>query len=48
MAGQSGEQDFFAEEFLKFSEEAADIMLEAGIIKAKPDLKVLADPKYLD
>jgi NitT/TauT family transport system substrate-binding protein len=39
---------FFAEEFLKFSDEAADIMLEAGIIKTKPDLKVLADPKYFE
>ena len=45
---KAANKKFFAEEFLKFSEEAADIMLEAGIIKAKPDLKVLADPKYLD
>ena len=45
---KAANKKFFAEEFLKFSEEAADIMLEAGIIKSKPDLKALADPKYLD
>jgi NitT/TauT family transport system substrate-binding protein len=45
---KAANKKFFAEEFLKFSEEAADIMLEAGIIKVKPDLKVLADPQYLD
>jgi NitT/TauT family transport system substrate-binding protein len=45
---KAANKKFFADEFLKFSDEAADIMLEAGIIKSKPDLKVLADPKYLD
>jgi len=45
---KAANKKFFADEFLKFSDEAADIMLEAGIIKTKPDLKNLADPKYLD
>ena len=39
---------FFAGEFAKFSAEAADVLLEAGIIKSKPDLSKLADTQYLD
>jgi len=38
---------FFAGEFATFSKEAADLLLEIGIIKAIPDLSKLADPKYV-
>jgi len=35
---------FFSGEFNAFSQQAADLLLEAGVIKAKPDLTQLADP----
>lgn len=38
---------FFAEAHGKFSEEAADLLLELGIIKAKPDMKALADTRFI-
>ena len=38
---------FFTGEFATFNKEAADLLLEIGIIKAVPDLSKLADPKYL-
>jgi NitT/TauT family transport system substrate-binding protein len=38
---------FFAGEHAKFSEEAADLLLELGIIKAKPDMKALADTRFI-
>jgi len=38
---------FFAGEHGEFSKEAAQILLEAGIIKALPDLSKLADTRYL-
>ena len=38
---------FFTGEFGTFSKEAADLLLEIGIIKAIPDLSKLADPKYV-
>src|SRR5262245_10276966 len=38
---------FFAAEFQSFSKEAADLLLELGIIKSVPDLSKLADPKYV-
>ena len=40
-------QKFFAGEHLQFSKEAADLLLEAGIIKAVPDLSKLADTRFL-
>jgi NitT/TauT family transport system substrate-binding protein len=40
-------QKFFAGEHAAFSKEAADLLLEAGIIKAVPDLSKLADTRYL-
>ncbi len=38
---------FFAGEHAQFSKEAADLLLEAGIIKAIPDLSKLADTRFL-
>lgn len=38
---------FFAGEHAQFSKEAADLLLEAGIIKAMPDLSKLADTRFL-
>jgi NitT/TauT family transport system substrate-binding protein len=38
---------FFAGEHAAFSKEAADLLLEAGIIKAIPDLTKLADTRFL-
>ncbi len=38
---------FFAGEHAQFSKEAADLLLEVGIIKAIPDLSKLADTRFL-
>jgi NitT/TauT family transport system substrate-binding protein len=38
---------FFAGEHAQFSKEAADLLLEAGIIRAIPDLSKLADTRFL-
>jgi NitT/TauT family transport system substrate-binding protein len=38
---------FFAGEFNTFSKEAADLLLEVGIIKQIPDLSKLADTKFV-
>ena len=38
---------FFAAEFEAFSNEAADLLLQIGIIKQKPDIKSLADTRFL-
>jgi NitT/TauT family transport system substrate-binding protein len=40
-------QKFFTGEHLQFSKEAADLLLEAGIIKSIPDLSKLADTRFL-
>ena len=40
-------QKFFSGEHLQFSKEAADLLLEAGIIKQIPDLSKLADTRFL-
>jgi NitT/TauT family transport system substrate-binding protein len=40
-------QNFFAGEHAQFSKEAADLLLEAGIIKQMPDLSKLADTRFL-
>jgi NitT/TauT family transport system substrate-binding protein len=40
-------QKFFAGEHAQFSKEAADLLLEAGIIKQVPDLSKLADTQFL-
>jgi NitT/TauT family transport system substrate-binding protein len=38
---------FFAGEFLTFSNEAADLLLEVGVIKQKPDIKTLVDTRFI-
>jgi len=38
---------FFAGEFQAFSKEAADLLLELGIIKSVPDLAMLADRRFV-
>jgi NitT/TauT family transport system substrate-binding protein len=40
-------QKFFAGEHAAFTKEAADLLLEAGIIKSIPDLSKLADTRFL-
>ena len=40
-------QKFFAAEHAQFTKEAADLLLEVGIIKAIPDLSKLADTRFL-
>ncbi|MEN9628942.1 MAG: hypothetical protein RJA10_2169 [Pseudomonadota bacterium] len=40
-------QRFFAGEHAQFSKEAAELLLEVGIIKAVPDLGKLADTRFL-
>jgi NitT/TauT family transport system substrate-binding protein len=44
---RAANQKFFAGEHAAFSKEAADLLLEAGIIKAIPDLTKLADTRFL-
>jgi NitT/TauT family transport system substrate-binding protein len=38
---------FFAGEFETFSNEAADLLLEIGIIKEKPDIKGIVDTRFI-
>lgn len=40
-------QKFFAGEHAAFSKEAADLLLEAGVIKALPDMSKLADTRFI-
>jgi NitT/TauT family transport system substrate-binding protein len=44
---KAANQKFFAGEHLQFSKEAAELLLEAGIIKHIPDLKSLADTSFI-
>ena len=44
---KAANQKFFTGEHAAFSKEAADLLLEIGIIKQMPDLSKLADPKYV-
>ena len=44
---RAANQKFFAGEHAAFSKEAADLLLEAGVIKAIPDLSKLADTRFL-
>jgi NitT/TauT family transport system substrate-binding protein len=44
---KAANQKFFAGEHAAFSKEAADLLLEAGIIKQIPDLSVLADTSFI-
>ncbi|BCM84033.1 ABC transporter substrate-binding protein [Methylobacterium indicum] len=38
---------FFAGEIQTFSEQAADLLLEIGVIRQKPDIAALADPRFV-
>ena len=44
---KAANQKFFAAEHAQFSKEAADLLLEAGIIRQLPDMSKLADPKFI-
>ena len=44
---RAANQKFFAGEHATFTKEAADLLLEAGIIKQIPDLSKLADTRFL-
>ena len=44
---KAANQKFFAGEHAQFSKEAADLLLEIGIIKQVPDLKSLADTSFI-
>ena len=44
---RAANQKFFAGEHAQFSKEAADLLLEVGVIKAIPDLTKLADTRFI-
>ncbi len=44
---RAANQKFFAGEHAQFSKEAADLLLEMGIIKSLPDMSKLADTRFL-
>ncbi len=44
---RAANQKFFAGEHAQFSKEAADLLLEIGILKSLPDLSKLADTRFL-
>lgn len=44
---RAANQKFFADEHAAFSKEAADLLMEAGIIKTMPDMSKLADTQFL-
>ena len=44
---QEQNKKFFAGEHQAFSKEAADLLLEIGVIKEIPDLSKLADPRFV-
>jgi hypothetical protein len=44
---RAANQKFFAGEHAQFSKEAADLLLEAGIIRQIPDLSKLADTRFI-
>ena len=44
---RAANQKFFAGEHAAFSKEAADLLLESGIIKSVPDLSKLADTRFI-
>ncbi|MEO7391220.1 MAG: ABC transporter substrate-binding protein [Ramlibacter sp.] len=44
---KAANQKFFAGEHAAFTREAADLLLEAGVIKAIPDLTKLADTRFI-
>lgn len=44
---RAANRKFFAGEHEAFSNEAADLLLDLGIIKQKPDIKALVDTRFL-
>lgn len=44
---RAANQKFFAGEHAAFSKEAADLLLEAGVIKSLPDMSKLADTRFI-
>ena len=44
---RAANQKFFASEHAAFSKEAAELLMEAGIIKSLPDMSKLADTRFL-
>ena len=44
---RAANRKFFAGEHAQFTKEAADLLLETGIIKQVPDLAKLADPRFV-
>ena len=44
---RAANQKFFAGEHAQFSKEAADLLLEIGVIRQIPDLKSLADTSFI-
>ncbi|MET0277877.1 MAG: ABC transporter substrate-binding protein [Pseudorhodoplanes sp.] len=44
---QEANKKFFSGEHAAFSKEAADLLLEIGVIKAIPDMSKLADPRFV-
>src|SRR3954447_18816180 len=44
---KAANQKFFETDFKTFNKEAADLLLEAGIIKSMPDMGKLADTRFL-
>jgi hypothetical protein len=44
---KAANQKFFAGDFLTFNKEAADLLLEIGIIKAAPKVEDLFDASYI-
>ena len=45
---RAANQKFFSAEHAAFSKEASELLLEAGIIKALPDMGKLADTRFLN
>jgi NitT/TauT family transport system substrate-binding protein len=44
---KAGNQKFFAGEIQAFSREAADLLLEVGTIKSKPDINAIIDTQFI-
>lgn len=44
---KAASQKFLSDEIFTFSDEAAAILLEAGIIKQKPDIKAIVDDRFV-
>ena len=44
---KAANQKFFAGDFQQFNKDAADLLLEVGILKQAPDLNSLADTQYI-